>query len=228
MNTNYTCCFVIIIQDESYGECLGTIQSALQCINQISSSSRDNHRLVCVFNDESTDTFKKVSTIDDVETILWEPGQYYMGEPEIVAMLSTVIKNIYENIVILFDPISPIPTKGHRIDEKALSNFVKSLNKVDKDTKKLIISHDGKSSSLPKSAMFNSLATQFGFLTTAADGMPVSMKKSLFGSPSFSREEDFLDFPEFSVPWLIGAIAYEFSTDNYHRGLNLDIDLWTK
>ncbi len=74
--------------------------------------------------------------------------------------------------------------------------------------------------------MINETALQFGLLLTAADGFSIVCKKRLIGGLQYHRKEVFEHPVKYDVPWLIGAIAFEYQRDQYAHGLNLSYARW--
>jgi hypothetical protein len=134
-------------------------------------------------------------------------------------MLSTTIQRTPDEIFVLIAP-------GKIVKVSAYSLLEESIKTVIDNPKTLVISHDGKSPTLPQAGIFNQQATQFNIMRTAAAGMPVSLKKAFMGAFKFERKTDALDFPEMNVPWLVGALAYEFQQDSAGVGLQVVSKSW--
>jgi hypothetical protein len=215
-----SCCFLLLLQSEPYETVKIIIESIHQFINKSFSDPQKYTRVLCVIGDDNSISAEEIATLPGVEILMWEPGEFDLGEPEITAMLSTAIGNTHEEIFILIEPGSPITGTG--FDSLSLS-----IQAVSDDHKQFIISHRGDSESLPNSGIFNRSATQYRILLTAAEGMPIIIKKPMFGDIKFERDLNFLDFPELNVTWLISALAFEYQNDLNKVGLKLKFNLWT-
>lgn len=216
---------MLLLQKQTPADVRSTIDYCLALRRLAYASRTEDAELVCVCSGDQAanlPTFRNwMETGSDhvIDATAWVPdgtGPRHMMLTEVRHLFHIGTLDAPSECLVVIDAGSAAGLPSPAVIRRAIGS-------VTADHTLLVVPRPGRSNELPNWGVLSSLAlVNFGVAITASSAAMISCQKGWFGSTRYDRDQRrYEDELSYTVPWLLGAIAFEYQRDRHGASLHV-------